>query len=120
MDTQSIVTSKTGVQRIGRPVTNELPQVKDANVNVRDRINDILSTEKHNLISYQVAINEIINDDLRGMIMDNRNRLQELHTRFFNDLFSMGEYQADAASNMQIADVAETFNNYRVQLPFQQ
>lgn len=120
MDTQSVVTSKTGVQKIGRPVTNKLPKVKDANVNLRDRINDILATEKHNLISYQTAVNEIINDDLRIVVMDNRNRLQDVQNRMFNELFNLGEYQADVASSMQIADTVEVFNNYKRQLPFWQ
>lgn len=118
MDTQSTVTSKTGVVKIGKKVTNELPKAKDANVNVRDRLNDVLLTEKHNLISYQIAINEIINDDLRKFAFDNRNRLQDLQVRFFNELFNMGEYQADVATGPQIIDTADVFTNYRSQLPF--
>ena len=120
MNTQSIVITKSGIQKIGKPVTNELPQVKDANVNVRDRINDILATEKHNLINYQVGINEMVNDDLRGVLLDNRNRLQDIHNRLFNQLFNMGEYQIDTANSMQIQDVCEVFNNYKGQLPFGQ
>ncbi|MCX7923473.1 MAG: spore coat protein [Clostridia bacterium] len=118
MDTQSIVTSKSGVQRIGKPVSEALPKVKDPNVNLRDRLNDVLSTEKHNLISYQTAINEMINDDLRNLIMSNRNNIQDTHTRLFNELFNIGEYQADVANSAQIRDSAEVFNNYKVQLPF--
>lgn len=118
MDTQQTITSKTGVQKIGRQVSAELPKVKDATVNVRDRLNDVLLTEKHNLVGYQVGINEIINDDLRKVLMDNRFSLQEVHTRFFNELFNLGEYQADVASQAHIQDSAEVFNNYRDQLPY--
>jgi len=40
--------------------------------------NDMLLTEKHNLISYQTAINEIMNDDLRQVIIEGRNAVQTL------------------------------------------
>lgn len=118
MDTQFTVQTKTGGMKIGKKVSNELPQVKDATVNLRDRVNDILSTEKHNLVSYQIGINEIINDDLRQLLIDNRNRLQGIHQTCFNELFNIGEYQADMATKEQIANTAEVFSNYTVQLPF--
>lgn len=120
MDTQLTVTSKIGVQKIGKTVSDELPKVKDANFNLRDRLNDILLTEKHNLVNYQIGINEIINDDLRSVLMNNRNNIQSAHTRFFEELFNLGEYQADVATNPQIRDIIDVFNGYRTQLPVQQ
>lgn len=117
MDTQQTVMSKQGVLKIGKTVSPELPKVKDANVNPRDRLNDVLLTEKHNLVSYQVGLNEVINEDLRTVVTANRNSLQELHTRFFNEMFELGEYQADAANIQQVSDTLETFTNYKVQLP---
>lgn len=119
MDTSSTISTKSGVQKIGRPVSNELPKVKDASVNLRDRLNDVLLTEKHNLVSYQIGINEIINDDLRSLLIDNRNKLQTVHDRMFNEMFNLGEYQADAIVPAQIADTAQIFNNYKTQLPYQ-
>ena len=117
MDTQSLVTSKLGVQKIGMRVSNELPKEKDVNINLRDMLNDILFFEKHNLVSYQIAINEIINDDLRNLLTENRNRIQGLHTGFFNELFNLGEYQADVATAPQIKDIYDVFNGYKIQLP---
>jgi spore coat protein CotF len=120
MDTQSIVTSKTGVQKIGKRVSEELPKVKDPTFNLRDRLNDVLMTEKNNLVSYQTAINEIINDDLRNLLVDNRNKIQGAHTGIFSELYELGEYQADAATTDQIKDAYDVFNGYTVQLPFYQ
>ncbi len=120
MDTQATITSKTGVQKIGRTVSAELPKVKDPSINVRDRLNDVLLSEKHNLVSYQIAINEIINDDLRNLLINNRNRLQGLHTGVFNELFNLGEYQADVATTPQIADTFDVFSGYITQLPYKQ
>lgn len=117
MDTQSVITTKTGIQKIGKNVTSELPMVKDANVNSRDRLNDFLQTYKNYLVSYQVAINEIVNDDLRKLLIENRNSIQNLHTRIFDELFNMGEYQIDMATGQQIMDSVEVFQGYRAQLP---
>lgn len=120
MDTQATVTSEVGVQKIGKTVSNELPKVKDANVNLRDKLNDILLSEKHNLVNYQIAINEVINDDLRSLLIDNQSKVQDMHTNFFNELFNLGEYQADVATNPQIRDVLDVFSGYKTQLPFKQ
>jgi hypothetical protein len=35
MDTQFVVTTKAGLQKIGRQVSDELPKVKDATINLR-------------------------------------------------------------------------------------
>lgn len=118
MDTNQTVTSKVGAQKIGVPVSNELPKVKDSTINVRDRLNDMLSSEKHNLVNYQIGINEIINDDLRNLLINNRNSIQSMHTRFFTEMFNLGEYQSDIATSTQISDSVQVFNNYKVQLPY--
>ncbi|MGE4283208.1 MAG: spore coat protein [Clostridia bacterium] len=120
MDTQSTVTTKVGVQKIGKQTSGELPKVKDANVNLRDRLNDSLLDEKQILVNYQIAINEVINDDLRNLLTDTRNKIQGAHTGFFNELFNLGEYQADVATTPQIKDTLDVFNNYKTQLPFNQ
>jgi hypothetical protein len=120
MDTQLIVTSKMGVQKIGKTVSPELPKVKDININIRDKMNDILFYEKHNLVSYQIAINEVINDDLRTLLINNRNNIQSAHINFFNELFNLGEYQADIATKPQISDINDIFSGYKTQLPLSQ
>mgnify|MGYP000888391748 CR=1 FL=1 len=120
MNTQQIVTTKNGLQKIGKPVSAELPKVKDPNVNLRDRLNDILLTEKQNLSNYQTGINEMINDDLRQVLIDNRNRLQGIQIKFFDEMFNLGEYQADLASPAQIADSTDVFTGYKSQLPIPQ
>lgn len=86
MNNQSVITSKNEVQQIGinKAYTSpQLPQNKDATINVRDRANDILETEKHNLVSYQIGINEIIDDDLRNVVINNRNNIQGLQVKLF-------------------------------------
>ena len=118
MDTQTVVTTKGGIQKIGKQVSNELPKVKDASINLRDRLNDMLLDEKQLLNNYQTAINEIINDDLRDLLVGNRTSIQGAQVGFFNDMFNLGEYQMDIATPQQISDTLDVFNNYKTQLPF--
>jgi hypothetical protein len=117
MDTQSTVTSKAGVQKIGKKVSDKFPQQKDAGINLRDKLNDVLLMEKHHLMSYQIGINEIINDDLRKIVINNRNNLQQIQINFFNELFNLGEYQANIATGPQITDTVDIFTNYQAQFP---
>ncbi|MGB4304401.1 MAG: spore coat protein [Syntrophomonadaceae bacterium] len=119
MDYQSTVVSPTGVTKIGKTVSAELPQVKDQSFNMRDRLNDMLATEKYNLVNYQIAINELINPQLRQVVDKNCTRLQGLHDQFFAELFNLGEYQADIALYPEIADAIQVFTNYKAQLPYQ-
>ncbi|MEW9121473.1 MAG: spore coat protein [Thermotaleaceae bacterium] len=120
MNTEQVITSKTGVQKIGKSVSNELPQVKDPSINVRDKLNDILLMEKHNLVSYQTGINEMINDDLRQIVIGNREQIQQIHTQFFDELFNLGEYQANIAMQKEIRDLVDIFTGYQAQFPSQQ
>jgi len=119
MDYQSTVVSPTGVTKIGKTVSAELPQVKDQSFNMRDRLNDMLATEKYNLVNYQIAINELINPQLCQVVDKNCTRLQGLHDQFFAELFNLGEYQADIALYPEIADAIQVFTNYKAQLPYQ-
>jgi hypothetical protein len=112
MDTQFVVTTKAGLQKIGRQVSDELPKVKDATINLRDRLNDMLLDEKQLLNNYQTAINEMINDDLRDLLVGNRNSIQGAQIGLYNDMFNLGEYQSDVATVQQVSDTLEIFSNY--------
>jgi hypothetical protein len=59
----------------------------------------------------------MINDDLRGVLVNNRDNIQNSHTILFGELFNMGEYQADTATPPQISDVFDVFSNYQTQIP---
>lgn len=120
MDFQSTVTSKTGVQKLGKQVSGQLPQVKDPNMNYRDRLNDMLLSEKYSLVGYQQCINEVIDPQLRQLVINNRNKLQDLQITLFTELFNLGEYQANIATPAEVADVDDVFSGYTTQLPIQQ
>ena len=51
--------------------------MKDASINIRDRLDDILNDEKHNLVRYQIAVDEAIEPGLYKMLNDNKSKIQE-------------------------------------------
>lgn len=118
MDTQSTITTKTGAVKIGKEVTAQLPKQKDATVNDRDRLNDILLHEKHMLTGYNIGINEILDSDFFNLLQENRQQLQQVHQQMLEALFDMGEYTADIALPNQVADAYDIFNGYKTQFPY--
>ncbi|HBQ65075.1 MAG TPA: hypothetical protein DD727_09210 [Clostridiales bacterium] len=119
MDTQSTVTSRTGVQKIGKQPTENM-KMNGPEITPKDMLYDSLTANKQGLITYQTAINETISEDLKNLMLVNRDRIQWAQSAFFNELFNMGEYQAETATPPQVADAYEIFNGYRSQLPYQQ
>lgn len=120
MDNRSTVTSKFGVQKIGKGKSPVLPEKKDPTINVRDRLNDVLIDEKHILSSYFIGLNEIIDQQLFDMIKKNIENCRLLQRKMFEQMFDLGEYQPDVATPQQIEDAMDMFNNYKVQLPYPQ
>jgi len=118
MDNNSLVTSAFGVQKIGKDKSPVLPKEKDPSVNVRDRLNDVLMSEKHALTGYSIGSNEVIDQQLKNIITQNIDSLKGIHHSILTMMFDLGEYQADIATPMQIEDAWDMFNNYKVQLPF--
>lgn len=120
MDNNSMVTSKFGVEKIGKDKSPVLPKEKNPSVNVRDRLNDVLLDEKQILGTYYTGSNEIIDQQFFDLVKRNIENCRQLQRKMFEQLFDLGEYQADIAAPPQIEDALDMFNNYKVQLPYSQ
>lgn len=120
MDNSSIVTSPFGVQKIGKGRSPVLPKEKDPSFNLRDRLNDVLASEKYMMDGYRIGLNELIDDQLYNLSMSNLDNIKKVHREILTKLFDLGEYQADMAMPAQISDAYDVFNKYKVQLPYPQ
>lgn len=118
MDTGSIITSKSGAQKIGKQPPPGMQMPKDASINDRDRLNAILMHQKQIIQGYTTGLNELFNSSLYHLTEKNRGRVQELHTQTVKALFDMGEYTADLAPKEQVTDAYDTFCGYKSQLPY--
>lgn len=117
MNFQTTVTAKSGIQKLGKQVSDKFPQVKDPTMNLRDQLNDVLAMDKYALVGYQYGINETIDPQLRQLLLENRDRLQDAQVRLFTELFNLGEYQATIASPGEMTDAYDVFSGYISQLP---
>ncbi|NLO97813.1 MAG: spore coat protein [Peptococcaceae bacterium] len=117
IDVNSTVTSPFGVQKIGKNKSPLLPKEKDQSFNVRDRINDTLGSEKYLIETYTTGSKEIMCQRLYTIVNDNLNNIKQLQRNLFEQLFNLGEYQADVATPQQIDDAYDMFSKYRAQMP---
>lgn len=120
IDNNSTVTSKFGVQKIGKGKSPVLPKEKDPSFNLRDRLNDVLINEKHMIDSYNIGQNELFDEQLYNQVTKNIGNVKLIQRSMLEQLFNLGEYQADTATPQQINDAFDVFNNYQVQLPYKQ
>lgn len=120
MDNNSTVTSPFGVQKIGKGKSPVLPKEKDSSFNLRDRLNDVLASEKYTMDGYHIGMNELIDEQLYNLATSNLDSIKKCHRDILTKMFDLGEYQADIATPAQITDTYDVFNNYKTQLPYPQ
>lgn len=105
-------------QTTGLGQSSGLPQVKGPEMNDRDMLNDILSTEKYLTQAFNTAINEASNQQLYQTQLQILNELHDAQRQLFNLMHQKGWYKLDAANPNQIAQKAQQFANYRTQFPY--
>ena len=120
IDVSSTVTSPFGVQKIGKGKSPVLPDEKDPSFNLRDRLNDVLLSEKHIIESYTTGAKEVLCQQLYTIASENLSNLKSAQRHLFEELFNLGEYQADVAAQPQLDDALDMFTKYKVQLPYPQ
>lgn len=102
-------------------IQNPKTQVpKTAQMNDRDMLNDMLSTEKYMTASYSVALNEASHEQLYQDLSMIFNETQQCQRDLFNLMFKKGWYKMDAANGGQLQQSHQQFSNYMTtQFPYQ-
>ncbi|MFA5676147.1 MAG: spore coat protein [Christensenellales bacterium] len=77
---------------------------------LKDKLTDMLMDEKQLLLNYQTAISGMINNDMRDVLIENRDDIQGAQIGFLNDLLNIGEYNVDSAAD-SVIDMLFTFKN---------
>lgn len=103
--------------QIKNPQT-EVP--KTAQMNDRDMLNDMLSTEKYMTASYSVALNEASHAAFFQDLSMIFNETQQCQRDLFNLMFKKGWYKMDAEQSPQLQQSHQQFSNYKTtQFPYQ-
>ncbi len=106
---------------IKNPKSPNEPQAKGPNLNDRDRINDLLSTEKYltdnlNVFAREASHRALHNDVMRALIETHQNTRD-----IFNLMFQKGWYTLEGEEPQKIADTHRKFQNYaNSQFPYGQ
>lgn len=94
-----------------------LPAQKDATVNDRDRVNDILASEKYLGYGYSISMAEASHKELfevlRRVAENNHNCQREIWTQMFNK----GWYKVPVADGAAVTHAFDQFKQYKTQLP---
>lgn len=94
------------------------PFPKTPQMNERDFINDILSTQKYFSSSYGVAINEMSHQALFQDISTIANETQMMQRELYNLMFQKGWYGLEKAPLESLTQAYQQFTGYKSQLPY--
>jgi spore coat protein CotF len=92
--------------------------VKDSNVNDRDRLVDVLTTEKYLTEFYTHAMHEAGTDQLFQLFQQNFNSCMQLQRQHFNAAFKKGWYRLPVADAQTVVAAHEQFKQLQSEFPF--
>lgn len=102
----------------GQQQQTGLPRVKGPEMNDRDRINDVMATEKYLTTAYNIAVNEASTEQLYRTQMNLLNELHQCQRDLFNLMHRKGWYKIDQAQAQDVYQTAQQFANYQTQFPY--
>jgi len=94
------------------------PIPKTPQMNERDFLNDILTTEKYFGSSYGVAINEMSHQSLFQDISNIANESQLMQRELYNLMFQKGWYGLEKAQLEDLTQSYQQFSGYKAQFPY--
>lgn len=102
-------------QKIQNPETQiqKTPQM-----NERDFINDMLTTEKYMTEAYTTALHEFSHDALFQDVLSIYNETANAHRSLYNMMFKKGWYAVEAAEPQKLQQSYQQFQGYTSQFPY--
>lgn len=110
--------NQAGSQTIQNPKPANEPQVKNAEMNDRDRVNDILILEKYLTDSFNTAAREASHRALHQDIMTVLNETHQCQYEMFELMFRKGHYKLEAEQQQTLDQAYQQFSGYSSQFPY--
>ncbi|MRH44691.1 spore coat protein [Aquibacillus halophilus] len=105
-------------QQQNQKVQNPETQVpKTPQMNDKDFVNDILTTEKYMTDSYSTALNEASNQAIYQDLSTIFQETQDCQRNLYNLMFKNGWYSVEAADQQKVQQAYQQFTGYTNQLP---
>ncbi|WP_100405353.1 spore coat protein [Bacillus solitudinis] len=93
---------------------------KTPQMNDRDFLNDLLTTEKYMTSAYSIALNESSNQLLYSDIAGVCKETQDCQRELYNLMFRKGFYSLEQADEQKLQQGYQQFQGYSTQFPYQQ
>jgi spore coat protein CotF len=94
----------------------EIPKTKE--MNDRDFLNDMLSTEKYLTTNYNTVMNEVTNQDLYQDLATILKETHDCQRNIFEAMFKNGWYTLEIADQQKMTEAYQQFSNYKNQFPY--
>lgn len=104
--------------QIGNPKPPTEPMVKGPAMNDRDRLNDILLTEKYLTDGLNIAAREASHAILHQDIMLVLNETHDCARDIYTIMFEHGWYKMEAEQQNTLDQTYQQFSNYSTQFPY--
>lgn len=95
-----------------------LPKTKDANVNDRDRMQDLLAQQKYLTQGYNIGMIEASHDELFTDMKQNFDACHQNQRKLFHLMFKKGWYKLPVAKAEAVQHTYQQFQQYQTQFPF--
>ncbi|WP_085963069.1 spore coat protein [Brevibacillus massiliensis] len=105
--------------QIQNPKPPNEPQVKGPEMNDRDRLNDILATEKYLTDSFNTAVREASHNQLYQDMMTILTETHQCQRNIFDLMFQKGWYKLEAENQQKLDQAYQQFSGYATQFPYQ-
>ncbi|WP_226035960.1 spore coat protein [Aquibacillus saliphilus] len=105
-------------QQQNQKVQNPEVQVPSTpQMNDRDFVNDLLTTEKYMTASYSTVLNEASNQAIYHDLATIFNETQDCQRNLYNLMFKNGWYSVEACDQQKMQQSYQQFTGYTNQLP---
>ncbi|MBN6186748.1 spore coat protein [Aneurinibacillus sp. BA2021] len=91
----------------------QTPQMTD-----RDRLNDVLTTEKYLTDGFNIAAREASHESLHRDVMTCLTETQQCARDIYDLMFQKGWYTLEAENQQQLDQTFQQFNGYASQFPY--
>lgn len=93
-------------------------QMTDKKFNDRDKINDLLASEKYLTEGYNISTFEAVNPQLQNTLKNILNETHNNRQTLYQVMDQRGWYKAENADQQQVIQAFNKFSGYKSQLPF--
>ena len=104
--------------QISNPKPAGEPKVKGPEMNDRDRLNDMLATEKYLTDGMNISVREASHDALHRDMMTVLTETHQLARDMFNLMFQKGWYKLEVEDQQKLGQTHQQFSNYSSQFPY--